>query len=90
MAGMMDIHPAKIARLCGGGRIGHTVVLFESVGSTNSAASRMAGSGRTRRNRRRRRQADGRTGTEGPRLVFEPGRLPDILGDHAPAEAARH
>ena len=40
-----DLHPSRIARLCGGGRIGHTVVLFESVGSTNSAASRMAEAG---------------------------------------------
>lgn len=45
MTGLKDIHPAAIARLSGGGRIGHTVVLFESVGSTNSAASRMADAG---------------------------------------------
>jgi BirA family biotin operon repressor/biotin-[acetyl-CoA-carboxylase] ligase len=45
MTGVNDIHPAAIARLCGGGRTGHTVVLYETVGSTNSAASRMAESG---------------------------------------------
>ena len=40
-----DLHPAAIARLLGGERIGHTVICFESVGSTNSAASRIAEAG---------------------------------------------
>ena len=40
-----DLHPAAISSLCGGKRIGHTIVSFESVVSTNSAAARMAESG---------------------------------------------
>lgn len=40
-----DLHPAAIACLCGGERIGHTVVCFESVVSTNLAAARMAEAG---------------------------------------------
>lgn len=40
-----DLYPAAIAGLLEGGRIGHTVICFESVGSTNSAASRLAGAG---------------------------------------------
>ncbi len=42
---LTDLHPAAIARLCGGERIGHTVVCFESVDSTNTAAVRMAEAG---------------------------------------------
>ncbi len=45
MENSFDLHPSRIARLCGGGRIGHTVVLFESVGSTNAAAAGMAEAG---------------------------------------------
>ncbi len=43
--GIMDLHPAAIAKLLGGERIGHTVICFESVDSTNSAASRIAEAG---------------------------------------------
>jgi len=39
-----DLHPAAIAA-SSSGTIGHTVVVFESVGSTNSAAAAMAGAG---------------------------------------------
>ena len=45
MNDVTDIHPAAIARLCDGERIGHTVVCFESVDSTNTAAARMADAG---------------------------------------------
>ncbi len=45
MNALTDLHPAAIARLCGGERIGHTVVCFESVDPTNTAAARMAEAG---------------------------------------------
>jgi BirA family biotin operon repressor/biotin-[acetyl-CoA-carboxylase] ligase len=45
MKGVRDLHPASIARLCGGARAGHTVVCLESVGSTNEAAALMASAG---------------------------------------------
>ena len=45
MNALTDLHPAAIARLCGGERIGHTVACFESVDSTNTAAVRMAEEG---------------------------------------------
>ncbi len=45
MNGVNDLHPSAIADLCCCGRIGHTVVCFESVDSTNSVAARMAESG---------------------------------------------
>lgn len=45
MNSMSDLHPAAIKRLCGEGRIGHTVVCFESVDSTNTVAARIARKG---------------------------------------------
>ena len=45
MNGIRDLHPASIARLLDGGRIGHTVICFDTTGSTNSAASRMVEAG---------------------------------------------
>lgn len=45
MNSMSDLHPAAVRRLCGGGRIGSTVVCFESVDSTNTVAARIARKG---------------------------------------------
>jgi BirA family biotin operon repressor/biotin-[acetyl-CoA-carboxylase] ligase len=39
-----DLHPARVSALCGG-RFGRTVVCFDSVGSTNTAAARLAEAG---------------------------------------------
>jgi BirA family biotin operon repressor/biotin-[acetyl-CoA-carboxylase] ligase len=40
-----DLHPAFIADRCSAGRFGHTVVLFDTVESTNTAASALASCG---------------------------------------------
>ena len=40
-----DLHPARIADRCAAGRFGHTAVLFETVDSTNAAASAVAAAG---------------------------------------------
>lgn len=45
MSGAGDLHPASIAQRCAAQRFGHTVVLFDAVDSTNTAASALAACG---------------------------------------------
>lgn len=45
MSGPGDLHPALVAGPCAGRRFGHTVVLFDEVDSTNSAAAALADRG---------------------------------------------
>lgn len=45
MSAAGDLHPAPIAGRCAAQRFGHTVVLYDTVGSTNTAAAALASCG---------------------------------------------